>query len=101
MNRRMMRQAQQLQRKMAELQEELETATVEASAGGGVVTVVVTGKLTLESIEIDPEVVSPEDVDILQDLIAAAVNEGLSNAQEMVSSRMGELTGGLNIPGLT
>ncbi len=101
MNRRMLRQAQQLQRKMAELQEELETATVEASAGGGVVTVVVTGKLTLESIEIDPEVVSPEDVDILQDLIAAAVNEGLSNAQEMVSSRMGELTGGLNIPGLT
>ena len=101
MNRRMMRQAQQLQRKMAELQEELETATVEATAGGGVVTVVVTGKLTLESIEIDPEVVSPEDVDILQDLIAAAVNEGLSNAQEMVSSRMGELTGGLNIPGLT
>ena len=101
MNRRMLRQAQQLQRKMAELQEELETATVEATAGGGVVTVVVTGKLTLESIEIDPEVVSPDDVDILQDLIAAAVNEGLSNAQEMVSSRMGELTGGLNIPGLT
>ena len=101
MNRRMMRQAQQLQRKMAQLQEELETATVEATAGGGVVTVVVTGKLTLESIEIDPEVVSPEDVDILQDLIAAAVNEGLANAQEMVSSRMGELTGGLNIPGLT
>ena len=101
MNRRMMRQAQQLQRKMAQLQEELETATVEATAGGGVVSVVVTGKLTLESIEIDPEVVSPEDVDILQDLIVAAVNEGLSNAQEMVSSRMGELTGGLNIPGLT
>ena len=101
MNRRMLRQAQQLQRKMAQLQEELETATVEATAGGGVVTVVVTGKLTLESIEIDPEVVSPDDVEILQDLIAAAVNEGLSNAQEMVSSRMGELTGGLNIPGLT
>ncbi len=101
MNRRMLRQAQELQKKMAQLQEELETATVEATAGGGVVTVVVTGKLTLESIEIDPEVVSPEDVEILQDLIAAAVNEGLSNAQEMVSSRMGELTGGLNIPGLT
>ena len=101
MNRRMLRQAQQLQRKMAQLQEELESATVEATAGGGVVTVVVTGKLTLESIEIDPEVVSPDDVDILQDLIMAAVNEGLSNAQEMVSSRMSELTGGLNIPGLT
>ena len=101
MNRRMLRQAQQLQRRMAQLQEELESATVEATAGGGVVTVVVTGKLTVESIEIDPEVVSPEDVDILQDLIIAAVNEGLSNAQEMVSSRMSELTGGLNIPGLT
>ena len=101
MNRRMLRQAQQLQRRMAQLQEELESATVEASAGGGVVKVVVTGKLTVESIEIDPEVVSAEDVDILQDLVTAAVNEGLSNAQEMVSSRMGELTGGLNIPGLT
>ena len=101
MNRRMLRQAQQLQRRMAQLQEELESATVTATAGGGVVTVVVTGKLTVESIEIDPEVVSPEDVDILQDLIIAAVNEGLSDAQEMVSSRMGELTGGLNIPGLT
>ena len=101
MNRRMIRQAQQLQKKMAELQEELETATVEATAGGGVVTVVVTGKLTIESIEIDPEVVSPEDVDLLQDLVMAAVNEGLVNAQEMVSSRMGQLTGGLNIPGLT
>ena len=101
MNRRMIRQAQQLQRKMAELQEELETATVEATAGGGVVTVVVTGKLTIESIEIDPEVVSPEDVDLLQDLVMVAVNEGLAKAQEMVSSRMGQLTGGLNIPGLT
>ena len=101
MNRRMLRQAQQLQKRMAQLQEELESATVTATAGGGVVSVVVTGKLTLESIEIDPEVVSPDDVDILQDLIMAAVNEGLSNAQEMVSSRMSELTGGLNIPGLT
>lgn len=101
MNRRMLRQAQQLQRRMAQLQEELESATVEATAGGGVVKVVVTGKLTVESIEIDPDVVSPDDVEILQDLVTAAVNEGLSNAQEMVSSRMGELTGGLNIPGLT
>ena len=101
MNRRMMRQAQQLQRKMAQLQEELESATVEATAGGGVVTVVVTGKMTVESIVIDPDVVSPDDVDILQDLVRAAVNEGLNKAQEMVSSRMGELTGGLNIPGLT
>ena len=97
----MMKQAQQLQRRMAQLQQELESATVEATAGGGVVTVVVSGKMTVESIVIDPEVVSPDDVDILQDLVTAAVNEGLSKAQEMVSSRMGELTGGLNIPGLT
>ena len=101
MNRRMMRQAQQLQRRMAQLQQELESATVEATAGGGVVTVVVSGKMTVESIVIDPDVVSPEDVDLLQDLVTAAVNEGLNKAQEMVSSRMGELTGGLNIPGLT
>ena len=97
----MMKQAQQLQRRMEQLHQELESATVEASAGGGVVTVVVSGKMTVESIVIDPEVVSPEDVDILQDLVTAAVNEGLNKAQEMVSSRMGELTGGLNIPGLT
>ena len=101
MNRRMMRQAQQLQRRMVELQEELESATVEATAGGGVVSVVVTGKMTIESITIDPEVVSPDDVDILEDLVTAAVNEGLAKAQEMANSKMSELTGGLNIPGLT
>ncbi len=101
MNRRMIRQAQQLQRKMEQLQQELETATVTATAGGGVVKVVVTGSMVVESIEIDPEVVSADDVDILQDLIIAAVNEGVSKAQEMASSKMGALTGGLNIPGLT
>ncbi len=101
MNRRMMRQAQQLQRRMEELQAELESATVEATAGGGVVSVVVTGKMTIESITIDPEVVSPDDVDILEDLVTAAINEGLAKAQEMANSKMSELTGGLNIPGLT
>ena len=101
MNRRMIRQAQQLQRRMAELQEELESTTVEATAGGGVVSVVVSGKMTIESITIDPEVVSPDDVDILEDLVTAAVNEGLAKAQEMANSKMSELTGGLNIPGLT
>ena len=101
MNRKMIKQAQQLQRRMAELQEELESATVEATSGGGVVTVVVTGKMTVESLQIDQEVVSPEDVEMLQDLVLAAVNEGLSKAQDMVSSRMSALTGGLNIPGLT
>ena len=101
MNRKMMKQAQQLQRRMTELQDELESATVEATSGGGVVTVVVSGKMTLESIKIDQEVVSPEDVELLQDLVLAAVNEGLNKAQEMASSRMSALTGGLNIPGLT
>jgi hypothetical protein len=101
MNRKMMKQAQQLQRQMVKLQEELESATVEASAGGGMVKAVVSGKLRLESLEIDPQVVSDEDVDMLQDLVAAAVNEGLQKAQDMASSRMSSLTGGLNIPGLT
>ena len=101
MNRRMIRQAQQLQKRMEELQTELESATVEATVGGGVVSVVVTGKMTIESITIDPEVVSADDVDILEDLVTAAVNEGLAKAQEMANSKMSELTGGLNIPGLT
>ena len=101
MNRKMMKQAQQLQRRMTELQEELESATVEATSGGGVVTVVVSGKMSVESIQIDQEVVSPDEVEMLQDLVLAAVNEGLSKAQEMASSRMSALTGGLNIPGLT
>ncbi len=100
MNRKMLRQAQQLQQRMMKVQEELESATVETTAGGGVVRVVVTGKLKLESIEIDPEVVTPDDVGMLQDLVLAAVNDGLEKAQEMAASRMSELTGGLNIPGL-
>ncbi len=101
MNRKMLRQAQQLQQRMMKVQEELESATVETTAGGGVVKAVVTGKLKLESIEIDPEVVTPDDVGMLQDLALAAVNDGLEKAQEMAASRMNELTGGLNIPGLT
>ena len=100
MNRKMLRQAQQLQQRMMKVQEELESATVETTAGGGVVKAVVTGKLKLESIEIDPEVVTPDDVEMLQDLVLAAVNDGLEKAQEMAASRMSELTGGLNIPGL-
>ncbi|MCI0438857.1 MAG: YbaB/EbfC family nucleoid-associated protein [Chloroflexi bacterium] len=100
MNRKMIKQAQQLQRRMMELQEELENATVEATAGGGVVMVVVTGKMQLASITIDPEVVSADDVEMLQDLVLAAVNEGLDKAQNMASTKMSQLTGGLNIPGL-
>ena len=101
MNRKMMRQAQELQKQMMKLQEELESATVEATSGGGVVKVVVSGKMNVESITIDPEAVSAEDVEMLQDLVMAAVNEGLDKAQEMAQQKMGALTGGLNIPGLT
>ena len=101
MNKKMLRQAQQLQQRMLKLQEELESATVEATAGGDVVRVVVSGKMKLESLTVEPEVVNPDDVEMLQDLVMAAVNEGLEKAQEMVSSRMNALTGGMNIPGLT
>lgn len=100
MNRKMLRQAQQLQQRMAELQKELEFATVEASSGGGVVKAVVNGKMKLESLTIEPDAVDPEDIEMLQDLVTAAVNEGVDKAQEMSSRKMAELTGGLNIPGL-
>jgi DNA-binding YbaB/EbfC family protein len=100
MNKKMLRQAQQLQKRMMELQEELESATVEATAGGGMVKAVVSGKMIVESLTIDPEVVVPDDVDMLQDLVLAAVNEGIQKAQELASSRMSGLTGGMSIPGL-
>ncbi len=100
MNKRMMRQAQQLQKRMMAMQEELESATVEASVGGGAVTAVVSGKMRLESLTIDPDAVSPDDVEMLQDLVIAAVNEGIEKAQEMAASQMSSLTGGLKIPGL-
>ena len=101
MNKNMMRQAQQLQKQMAKLQEEIENSKVENSVGGGVVKVVVTGKMVVESIEIDPEVVDAEDVEMLQDLVQSAVNGAIEKAQELASTKMGALTGGLNIPGLT
>lgn len=100
MNRNMIRQAQELQKRMMRVQEELESATVEASAGGGVVTVVVNGKMRLESVNIARDAVDPEDVEMLQDLVMAAVNEGMEKAQEMAAKRMSAVTGGLNIPGL-
>ena len=98
MNRKMLRQAQQLQQRMAELQKELEAATIESSSGGGVVRVVVNGKIKLESLIIEPDAVDPEDVEMLQDLVIAAVNEGINKAQDMTSQKMGALTGGLNSP---
>jgi hypothetical protein len=101
MSRDIMRQAQQLQAKLEKAQEELERATVEASSGGGAVTVVITGGMKVESVKISPEVVDAEEVDMLQDLVLTAVNEAIRKSQEMVSSRLGKITGGLNIPGLT
>lgn len=95
-----MKQAQQLQSKMAKMQDELAEKTVEATSGGGMITVVATGKQQISSIKIEKEVVDPDDVDMLQDLVLAAVNDALTKSQEMVSSEMGKLTGGLNIPGM-
>ena len=96
----MMKQAQQLQSKMLKLQEELAEKTVETSSGGGMVKVVASGKQQLVAIQIEQEVVDPDDVEMLQDLILAAVNDALTKAQEMVSGEMSKLTGGMNIPGL-
>ncbi len=96
----MMKQVQKMQQEMVRLQEELGERRVESTAGGGVVTVVANGKNEIISIEIKPEVVDPEDVEMLQDLVTAAVNEALRQAQDMVSQEMGKLTGGLKIPGM-
>ena len=96
----LMRQAQQLQAKMLKVQEEMATRTAEASAGGGLVTAVANGRQELVSVKVEKEVVNPEDVEMLQDLIVAAVNAALKKAQEMVSEEMKKLTGGMSIPGL-
>ena len=97
----MMKQAQQLQSKMVKLQDEMADKKVEATSGGGMVSVVANGKQQILSVKIEQEVVDPEDVEMLQDLVLAAVNDALVKSQEMVSEEMGKLTGGLNIPGLT
>ncbi len=96
----MMKQAQNLQKKMLETQQELATKTVEATAGGGMVKIIANGGQKLESIELEKEVVDPEDIEMLQDLILAAVNDALKKSQDMVASEMNKLTGGLKIPGM-
>ncbi len=96
----MMKQAQKLQAKMAELQAELGNRTVSAQAGGGMVEATVNGRQELLSLRIDKEVVSPDDVEMLQDLITAAVNEALNRSREMMAQEMSKLTGGMQIPGL-
>ncbi|MGB9712864.1 MAG: YbaB/EbfC family nucleoid-associated protein [Dissulfurimicrobium sp.] len=96
----MMRQAQRLQAKIAQLQEELVQKKIEASAGGGMVKAVANGKPEIISITIEKEVVNPDDVEMLQDLVVAAVNEAILRAKEMAEEEMSKITGGLRIPGL-
>jgi nucleoid-associated protein EbfC len=96
----LMKQAQQMQAKMAKAQEELESKEVVAEVGGGQVKVVMNGKHRLKSITIAPESLDPDDIDFLQDLIIAAVNEGAKNVDDLVEKEMGSVTGGLNLPGL-
>ncbi|MBC7358324.1 hypothetical protein SAMN02745206_01372 [Desulfacinum infernum DSM 9756] len=95
-----MQQVKNLQKKLAQMQEELAQRTVESSAGGGMVTAVANGRQEIVKITIDPQVVDPDDVEMLEDLVLAAVNDALKRAQEMVAEEMGKLAGGLNIPGL-
>ncbi len=97
----MFKQAQQLQSKMLKMQEEVGDKTVEATVGGGMVTVVVNGKQQLLSVKIQPEAVNPDDVEMLEDLILAAVNKALGDSQDMLKQAMSSLAGGMNIPGLT
>ena len=96
----MMKQAQKMQAELARAQEEIMDMTFEATAGGGMVKVVANGDMTVDSIVIDPEAVDPEDVEMLQDMVAAAVNEALRGVSEISSQRLNAATGGLNIPGL-
>jgi DNA-binding YbaB/EbfC family protein len=100
MNRRMIQQAQQLQAQLLKAQKELAEMTVEASSGGGAVTVVMNGQQQIQSVKISPEVIDPEDVEMLEDMVLSAVREAQTKAQELAAKQMGGLTGGLNIPGL-
>jgi nucleoid-associated protein EbfC len=95
----MMKKVQKMQAEMLKLQEELKTRTIETTAGGGAVTLVVNGKKELESIKIDPEAVDPEDVEMLQDLLVTAVNDGMRKIDEMTEKEMSKVTGGMKLPG--
>ncbi len=96
----MIKQAKQVQEQIIKMQEELKEREIETSAGGGAITVRVNGKQELLAIKISPEVVDPDDIEMLEDLVVAAVNEGIRQSQEMVSTEMAKITGGFNIPGL-
>lgn len=96
----LMKQAQKMQQEMGRIQEESKRKTAEASAGGGMVVATANGAMEIVSLRIEKDVVNPDDIEMLQDLVAAAVNEALRRAQQMVSEDMGKITGGLNLPGL-
>jgi len=96
----MMKQAQQMQAKMAEVQEQLKEESVEASAGGGMVRVTMSGDMQLKSIKIEPSAVDPDDVELLEDMVTAAMNEAIRAAQELANTKMSAITGGMSIPGL-
>jgi len=101
MNKFLMRQAQELQAKLAKAQQELSDMTVEASSGGGVVKVTMNGQQQIQSVKISPEVINPDDVELLEDLVLTAVSEATTKSRELATKHLGEITGGLNIPGLT
>jgi len=101
MNKFIMRQAQELQAKLAKAQQELSNTTIEASSGGGAVRVTIDGQQKIQSVKISPEVINPEDVELLEDLVLTAVREAIAKSQEAAAERLGGLTGGLKIPGLT
>ena len=101
MNKSIMRQAQELQAKLAKAQRELSNTTIEASSGGGAVKVTIDGQQNIQSVKISPEVVNPEDVELLEDLVLTAMREAVAKSQEAAAERLGGLTGGLKIPGLT
>ena len=96
----MMRQAQKMQKELNKAQEEIATMSFEATAGGGMVTAVASGDMAITSLTIDPDAVDPEDVEMLQDMVVAAVNEALRGVSELSTQRMSAVTGGMNIPGL-
>lgn len=95
-----MKQAQKMQAEMVRVQEELKDERVEASAGGGMVKVVMTGDMTVESVTIDPAAVDPQDVEMLQDMITAAASEAVRQAQDLANTKMSAVTGGMGLPGL-
>jgi len=100
MNRDMMRQVQQMQERLAKAQQELESMAVEGTAGGGAVSITINGKLEVQSVKIAPEVVDPDDVEMLEDLVTAALNEALQKQQALQAEHMSSLTAGLRLPGM-